>query len=140
MSKILVIEDEECIRNNILELLAAEDFQAIGAENGLRGVEIATEQVPDLIVCDVMMPKLDGYGVLKQLRANPVTASIPFIFLTALAERLHLRQGMTLGADDYLTKPCSVAELLSAIATRLEKYSAMRSDYTTEPQQTDTKN
>lgn len=139
MIKILVIEDEESIRNNILDLLEAEDFQTLGAENGLSGVQLATDQIPDLIVCDVMMPELDGYGVLNQLRANPVTASIPFIFLTALAERSHLRQGMILGADDYLTKPCSAGELLSAITTRLEKYSAMRSHYTTEHKQTDAK-
>lgn len=135
MNKILVIEDEESIRDNILQLLEAQDFQALGAENGLKGVQLATEHVPDLIVCDVTMPQLDGYGVLAKLRANPVTANIPFIFLTALAERSHLRQGMELGADDYLTKPCSAAELLRAVTTRLEKHSAMRSHYTRELKQ-----
>lgn len=137
MHKILVIEDEESIRNNLLELLEATDFQAFGAENGLKGVQLAIKHLPDLIVCDVTMPELDGYGVLTKLRANPVTANIPFIFLSALSERSHLRQGMELGADDYITKPCSSAELLRAIATRLEKHSAIASHYTTDNKQTE---
>jgi two-component system sensor histidine kinase/response regulator len=125
MTKILVIEDEETIRKNILELLEEEDFEVISSDNGADGIQIAQEQVPDLILCDVMMPELDGYEVLKQVRQYPLTATIPFIFLTALSDKAHLRQGMELGADDYLTKPCLPDELLRAIATRLEKQAAI---------------
>lgn len=125
MTKILVIEDETAIRENILELLEAQDFEAIGAENGRIGVRIATEQVPDLIVCDVMMPELDGYEVLEALRTNPLTVTIPFIFLTAKADKSDTRKGMELGADDYLTKPCRATELLRAVESRLEKQAAV---------------
>ncbi len=125
MTKILVIEDETAIRENILELLEAQDFEAIGAENGRIGVQIATEQVPDLIVCDVMMPELDGYEVLEALRTNPLTVTIPFIFLTAKADKSDTRKGMELGADDYLTKPCRATELLRAVESRLEKQAAV---------------
>ncbi len=121
MSKILVIEDEFLIRENIVELLEIEDFEVISAENGRIGFEQASQHLPDLILCDVMMPELDGYGVLSSLRSNPSTATIPFIFLTAKAEHSDLRQGMGLGADDYLTKPCSAEELLEAVRTRLKK-------------------
>ena len=121
MPKILVIEDEELIRENILELLDAEDFEALGAANGKIGVEMAAQQQPDLILCDVMMPELDGYSVLAALRSHPLTATIPFIFLTARAEKADTRKGMELGADDYIPKPCTPAELLAAIATRLQK-------------------
>lgn len=125
MKKVLVIEDEESIRENILDLLDAEDFEAKGAENGLVGVQLARQFCPDMILCDVMMPELDGYGVLTTLRKDPATATIPFIFLTAKADRADLRQGMSLGADDYVTKPCTPAELLSAIGIRLEKQAAL---------------
>ncbi|MBW4665264.1 MAG: response regulator [Chroococcus sp. CMT-3BRIN-NPC107] len=121
MNKILVIEDEFLIRENLLERLGAEGFDTVGAENGLDGVKLALTDRPDLIICDVMMPQLDGYEVLKTLRQNPITAAIPFIFLTAKAEKSSLRHGMELGADDYLTKPFTKTELLGAIATRLEK-------------------
>ncbi|EAW37293.1 response regulator [Lyngbya sp. PCC 8106] len=121
MSKILVIEDEFAIRDNIIELLEIEDFEVLGAENGRIGFQKASEYLPDLILCDVMMPDLDGYGVLSALRSNPTTATIPFIFLTAKAEHTDIRQGMGLGADDYLTKPCTAEELLEAIKTRLKK-------------------
>ena len=121
MATILVIEDEESVRSNILELLEAEDFHAIGAENGFNGVIKARDYKPNLIICDVMMPELDGYGVLHLLREDPATATIPFIFLTAKADRVDLRKGMELGADDYLTKPFTKNEFLGAIATRLEK-------------------
>ncbi len=126
MTKILVIEDERAIRENILELLDAEEFEAIGAENGQIGIQLAAETLPDLILCDVMMPKMDGHGVLAQLRQNPATATIPFIFLTALADKKALREGMELGADDYLTKPCTPGELLTAIQTRLEKQALLQ--------------
>ena len=124
MKKILVIEDEQPVRANILELLEIEEFNVIGAENGAIGVKLAQEHLPDLIICDVMMPKLDGYGVLTTLRKNPITATIPFIFLTAKVDRTDVREGMSLGADDYLTKPVKSKELLRAIATRLEKQAA----------------
>lgn len=125
MTKILVIEDETSIRENILELLKAEGYNALAAENGQIGLQLATEQLPDLIISDARMPKLDGYGVLTALRSNAVTATIPFIFLTAKAAKTDLRQGMELGADDYLTKPFTRAELLGAIAARMEKQAAI---------------
>ena len=121
MVKILVIEDEEAIRENILELLEAEDFQGIGAINGTAGIKLAIAQIPDLILCDMMMPEIDGHGVLTALRSEPLTATIPFIFLTAKADKSDIRAGMEMGADDYITKPCTPQELLKAIAIRLEK-------------------
>ncbi|MEB3278117.1 MAG: EAL domain-containing protein [Lyngbya sp.] len=121
MTKILIIEDEDSIRENIAELLEIENFEVQTAANGIQGLERAKHIIPDLILCDVMMPKLDGYEVLTELRKHPETANIPFIFLTAKAERTDLRQGMNLGADDYLTKPCSSEELLEAIAARLQR-------------------
>jgi len=121
MAKILVIEDEESIRENLLELLEAENFEALGAANGKVGIKMAIAQMPDLILCDMMMPEIDGQGVLKALRAEPVTATIPFIFLTAKADKTDIRLGMEQGADDYITKPCTPQELLKAIAIRLEK-------------------
>ena len=129
MTKILVIEDEQPVRENILELLDAEGFDAIGAENGRIGVQLALQSVPDLVICDVMMPEVDGYGVLNALRQDPTTATIPFIFLTAKAAKADLRQGMNLGADDYLTKPFTIAELLGAIATRLQKQATLQERY-----------
>jgi len=126
MKKILVIEDEAQSRDIYLESLEEEGFDAIGAENGRVGVQRAQEQLPDLVLCDIMMPELDGYGVLSTLRQDPLTAMIPFIFLTAKATKAELRQGMELGADDYLTKPSTVEELLRAIAVRLEKQAALK--------------
>ncbi len=105
MKKILVIEDEEFVRENIVELLDAEGFEVIGAEDGRMGLNLAKAMVPDLILCDVMMPELDGYGVLTALRQDSILAAVPFIFLTAKAAKADLRQGMELGADDYLTTP-----------------------------------
>ncbi|MGB3208405.1 MAG: EAL domain-containing response regulator [Crinalium sp.] len=129
MNKILVIEDEELVRENILELLDAEGFDTINAPNGTIGVELAQKQKPDLIICDVMMPDIDGYGVLNTLRKNLETATIPFIFLTAKADKSDFRQGMNLGADDYLTKPYEPDELLGIIAIRLEKKQAIAVEY-----------
>ncbi len=134
MTKVLVIEDEVESRNIFLECLEAEGFDTISAENGLVGVEKAQEHLPDLIICDVVMPQLDGYGVLSSLRQNRGTALIPFIFLTAKSTTDEIRQGMKLGADDYLTKPTTAEELLGAIATRLEKQAAIREWYTAESQ------
>ncbi len=125
MTKILVIEDEQLVRENILDLLEAEGFDGVGAENGHVGVTWAWDCKPDLIICDVMMPELDGYDVLKLLRKEPATATIPFIFLTAKADKDDFRQGMQLGADDYLTKPFTSAELLGAISVRLERKAAI---------------
>lgn len=126
MRKILVIEDEHVVCNNILRILKAEGYEPIGAENGMMGVQIALENKPDLILCDIMMPDLDGYGVLMTLQENPETALIPFIFLTAKVERADIRQGIELGADDYLTKPFDTDELLRAIAARFNKQELFR--------------
>jgi two-component system, sensor histidine kinase and response regulator len=122
MSKILVIEDEPMVRSNLVELLEAEQFVTCSAIDGFDGVRVAQEQLPDLILCDVMMPELDGYDVLQMLRKDPETATIPFIFLTAQAALKEVRQGMNLGADDYLTKPFGRSDLLLAISTRLAKH------------------
>jgi signal transduction histidine kinase len=125
MTCVLVIEDAEDIRGDLLELLEGEGYPASGAQDGLAGVAAARAYLPDLIICDIMMPGLDGFGVLEELRQDPVTATIPFIFLTAKADKSDVRRGMTLGADDYLTKPVEQAELLKAIETRLSKQVAL---------------
>ena len=135
MKKILIIEDEAQNRNLLLKGLEAEGFDTIGAENGLVGIQRAQEQLPDLVVCDVMMPEIDGYGVLVKLRQEPVTAIIPFIFLTARVTKTERRQGMKLGADDYIIKPSTVEELLGAINVRLEKQAALRQWYAEQLQQ-----
>jgi diguanylate cyclase (GGDEF)-like protein len=129
MKKILIIEDEEMIRINLKELLEVEDFEVWEAENGEEGIKLAQVHQPDLILCDVMMPRLNGYAVLQQLRCDPLTATIPFIFMTALAERSNIRKGMELGADDYISKPCTATELLKAIRVRLEKHSIVKQHY-----------
>ncbi|HEY9730050.1 MAG TPA: response regulator [Chroococcales cyanobacterium] len=121
MVKVLVIEDEACIRESTIELLEAEGFEAIEAINGLEGLQKAQELLPALIVCDVMMPEMDGYALLEKLQENEKTANIPFIFLTAKVDKKDMRQGMDLGADDYLTKPFSRAELIFSISARLKK-------------------
>ncbi len=121
MTKILLIEDEESVRENILDLLEAENFETLAAANGKIGIELAVSETPDLILCDLMMPNMDGYEVLEKLNLQGVTATIPFIFLTARTAKSDLRKCMNLGADDYLTKPFTSSELLSAIMTRLEK-------------------
>jgi len=119
--KILVIEDEPEMRRNLVSILRLEKFQPIAAENGRIGVEAALRDRPDLILCDVMMPELDGHGVLAALRADAAMAAIPFIFLTAKGEKPDIRTGMNLGADDYLTKPVAKADLLAAITSRLAR-------------------
>lgn len=118
-SKILVIEDERAVLQNTLEMLTLEGFDVRGAENGSDGVTCAQEYRPDLVICDIMMPKMNGYEVLAELREQPITALIPFIFLTARTDRRDVRQGMNLGADDYLTKPFTVAELMGSVHARL---------------------
>ena len=119
--KILVIEDEPEMRRNLVSILRLEKFEPISAENGRAGVAAARQEKPALILCDVMMPDLDGYGVLAALRADAATAATPFIFLTAKGEKPDIRTGMNLGADDYLTKPVAKADLLAAIRIRLER-------------------
>ncbi len=121
MKKILVIEDEAEMRRNLTTILRLEKFHPLAAENGRIGVELARKEKPDLILCDVMMPELDGHGVLQALRDDPSTVTIPFIFLTAKGEKADVRSGMNLGADDYLTKPVAKAELLEAVRSRLER-------------------
>lgn len=121
VSKILVIEDELNVRENIVELLESEDFEVFSAKDGFEGIFLAQEHSPELILCDVTMPELDGYGVLNNLRKDPNIAITPFIFLTAKAASEEIRQGMNLGADDYLTKPFSRQELLTTIKARLSK-------------------
>ena len=132
MPKILVIEDDEQILLNLSDLLRAEGFQVNTAENGLKGLKFAFENQPDLVICDVMMPELDGYGVLKELRRHRSTAHIPFIFLTGLASRQDQRRGMNLGADDYLLKPFTREEVLTAINTRLAKQASITQHYVAE--------
>jgi two-component system alkaline phosphatase synthesis response regulator PhoP len=129
MKTILVIEDEQAVRESIIDLLEAEGFHSIGGETGSVGVQLAHERHPDLILCDVQMPDLDGYSVLTHLRQSSDTASIPFIFLSARATKVDVRQGMELGADDYLTKPCTATELLGAISGRLAKHQAILQRY-----------
>jgi DNA-binding NarL/FixJ family response regulator len=106
---------------NLLTILKLEKYQPLGADNGRTGLALARAELPDLILCDVMMPELDGYGVLQGLRAEPKTAAIPFIFLTAKGEKIDQRTGMESGADDYLTKPVARADLLNAIVARLRR-------------------
>lgn len=119
MTKILVIEDEETVRENILELLDAEGFDAIAAENGRIGLVRAQQHLPDLILCDIRMPEMDGYGVLTALRSEQITARIPFIFLSAKAAKTDLSLGMDLGATAYITKPFTLTELLDTIEQTL---------------------
>jgi class 3 adenylate cyclase/CheY-like chemotaxis protein len=137
MRKILVIEDEKPLREGILEVLELEHFEVVGAPNGRVGLEMAREHKPDLIVCDVMMPELDGYGVLENLRKDPATWSIPFIFLTALADRINQRRGMGVGADDYITKPFESDELLAAVRARLARHDLLLRDMNTQLEQLD---
>lgn len=135
MTKILVIEDEPLIRANILEILMLSDFDAIEASDGEKGLELAKQELPDLILCDIMLPKLDGYQIVTALREHKPTANTPLIFLTARVERKDQRQGMEFGADDYLTKPFTPQELLKAIDIQLEKLSLRQSQAQTELQE-----
>jgi len=119
--KILIIEDHDAIRGNIVEILEMAKYTVFEADNGKIGVEMALKHIPDIILCDIMMPELDGYGVLYMLNKYAETSTIPFIFLTAKADHNDLRKGMEMGADDYLTKPFDDIELLNAIEVRLRK-------------------
>lgn len=118
---ILLIEDDPALRENTAELLELADFEVRTAPNGKVGVDLVKQEKPDLIICDIMMPVLDGYGVLKAMNSNPDYVHIPFVFLSAKTEHTEVRKGMNLGADDYLTKPFTEKELLDAIETRLLK-------------------
>lgn len=128
MKKILLIEDNEDIRNNTAEILELSSYEVFVAENGKVGVEKAIEHLPDLIICDIMMPELDGYGVFHAIRKNTSIKNIPFIFLTAKTERSDFRKGMELGADDYITKPFSGTELLNAVDSRLKKFNLLKQE------------
>jgi CheY-like chemotaxis protein/anti-sigma regulatory factor (Ser/Thr protein kinase) len=119
--KILVIEDTADVRENIAEILESENYEVYKAENGIIGVDVAEKVQPDLILCDIMMPQMDGYEVLESLRKKVSTSTTPFIFLTAKNTREDLRRGMALGADDYISKPFTIDELLNSIKIRLEK-------------------
>lgn len=120
-SKILVIEDEPEMRRNLVTILKLEKFVPLAAENGRVGLELARREKPDLILCDIMMPELDGLAVVQALRTDTQLAAIPFIFLTAKGEKSDQRSGMNLGADDYLTKPINKTDLLNAIRSRLAR-------------------
>ena len=127
--KILLIEDNQEMRENTAEILELANYKVSTAANGKAGVEAALKEIPDLIVCDIMMPDLDGYGVLYLLGKNASTAGIPFIFLTAKAEKSDLRKGMSMGADDYITKPFEEMELLNAVDTRLKKNALFKKEF-----------
>jgi DNA-binding NarL/FixJ family response regulator len=125
-AKILIIEDQAPMRRNVALMLEMEGYTVFTAADGKLGVEVARQQKPDLILCDVMMPNMDGHEVVKQLRADDAFASTPFIFLTAKGDRSDIREGMNFGADDYLIKPVVRADLLAAIETRLTRAEAIR--------------
>ena len=129
MKTILLIEDDADMRENTAEILELANYRVLKAENGRRGVEVARKEVPDLVLCDIMMPELDGFGVLHMLGRNPDTAEVPFIFLSAKAERGDVRKGMELGADDYLTKPFEESELLNAVEGRLKRSELFRKGF-----------
>jgi len=126
MRKILLIEDDKALRENTAELLELSDFEVLTASNGKIGLKKAINNLPDIIICDIMMPELDGYGVLEALAKKNVTKYIPFIFLSAKTEHKDVRKGMDMGADDYITKPFNEEELISAIESRLAKVSILR--------------
>ena len=119
MATLLVIEDEAPLRANLVRLLTAEGYQVITAANGDEGIRRARADRPDLVICDILMPLVDGYGVLATLRSQPETAATPFIFLTASADKDDLERGLQSGANDYVTKPFKIADLLAAIKRRL---------------------
>ena len=129
MKNVLIIEDNQDVRENMAELLELENYVVRTAEDGEKGIEIARLLKPDIIICDIMMPKMNGYDVLLRLREDKTTASIPFVFLTAKTERIDVRKGMNLGADDYLIKPFEESELIAVIASRLKKHSFLRTAF-----------
>ncbi len=129
MTKILIIEDNQDVRENTAEILELANYEVCTAEDGKKGVEIAKLTKPDIIICDIMMPELNGYDVLLHISKDKTTAGTPFIFLTSKAEKADMRKGMNLGADDYLTKPFEESELLDAIASRLKKHSFLKKEF-----------
>lgn len=129
MTKILVVEDETVLRHNIVSVLEFEGYETLEAENGVRGIELVFDEAPDLIVCDIMMPEMDGFEMLAAVRSHPNVQATPFLFLTARAEREVMRQGMDLGANDYIAKPFAHAELLSAIDAVLQKHQLVTENF-----------
>lgn len=129
MKKVLIIEDDNKLRENVSELLVIKDYNVIQAEHGKEGIEKALSHVPDIILCDLMMPEMDGFEVIQEVKRKDELKNIPFIFLTAKSERADIRKGMALGADDYLTKPFSVQELVDTIETRLKKTNSVESEF-----------
>lgn len=125
MTKVLVIDDSPDVNELVGDTLQANGYQVFVAEDGLTGMQLAQQYLPDLILCDINMPHLDGYATLTALRQHSTTATIPFIFLTGVTDKVNVRQGMELGADDYLTKPFSISELLAAVKARLDKQAAV---------------
>ena len=130
MRSILLIEDNDELRDNTAEILELANYKVTAAANGKLGIQAALQQKPDLIICDVMMPELDGYGVLHLVNKNTELSGVPFIFLTAKSERSDFRKGMEMGADDYITKPFTDIELLNAIESRLKKNDLVKNSYT----------
>ncbi len=129
MKTILIIEDQPDMRENISTILEMEEFAVLAAPNGREGLDMARAEKPDLILCDIMMPEMDGLGVLEALRKDPTVAGTPFIFLTTKGEKRDLRAGMELGADDYLTKPVCAEDLLGAVNARLARELHRRSGF-----------
>jgi DNA-binding response OmpR family regulator len=129
METVLIIEDNDLIRENTAEILQMANYKVLTAENGKMGVELALQQRPDIVICDIMMPGMDGYGVLHVFNKNPELESVPFIFLSAKTDRADIRKGMEGGADDYITKPFLESELLNAIEGRLRKAKAHKKDF-----------
>ena len=132
MQQILLIEDEPLIRESLEDVLSLEGYDLVTARDGQTGLKAIESRRPDLVICDINMPEMDGFSVLDTLRADPVTRNLPFIFLTARSSRADLRRGMELGADDFLTKPFTVEELTKAIETRLTRHNVIEEKFTTE--------
>ena len=128
MQKVLLIEDDIAVRENTAELIELSGYEVITAPNGKMGVSLAKNALPDIIICDIMMPEMDGYGVIKELSADPSTKYIPFVFLSAKTEHKDIRKGMDLGADDYLTKPFEEHDLIKAIESRLAKAAILKDE------------
>ena len=129
MKTVLIIEDDKVIRENTAEILSLSNYKVLTAADGKKGMQLAIEHRPDIIICDIMMPQLDGFGVIHMLQKRPETQNIPFIFLTARIERDDIRKGMSMGADDYITKPFTEMELLTAIETKLRKREQLKREF-----------
>jgi DNA-binding LytR/AlgR family response regulator len=133
--KILLVEDEQTVRNSIKELLENINYTVFSAPDGKEGLQLATEIKPDLIISDIMMPHLDGFGLIKAVRENPSVKNVPFIFLTAKAEISDFREGMDLGADDYIVKPFRAVKLLELIENKLARFDSLRNSPGIEPEE-----